>query len=438
MIKRRRFPKIFPGWWIVLSSGLLSLWGMGYYMYGISALFKPIASELGFTRAVTSVPAAIANLLRVLESPLSGWLTDKYGPRWIVLIGGFFIGLGLVGMSYINSLWSYYIAWGIVVGTGMNIAMNVPMDTAIANWFVKKRGRAQGIKMALTGLSGVLVLPLIAWLITSVGWRQTCLIGGIVMWVGGLPLAWFFLKRHRPEYYGLLPDGATTEEAVDSNRMIDKGVEYAAEVDEVEFTLRQAMKTSAFWLLITAQAVHGLAWVAFQLHTIPFLTDIGIDPLAAAAMAVIYVSVGLPFRFIGGILADRLKRQHLRFLMAGSYFLQAIGIIIFLLNQTIAMIYVWFVLLGIGWGSGITSYSVIGGRYFGRKAFGSIRGTGMAIMAPVSIVSAIGAGWIYDTTGSYISAFVISAAALTAATIIMSMAKPPEPPAQITDIHSIT
>ena len=438
MIKKRKFPRIFPGWWIVLSGGFLDFWVYGYQGYGISALFKPIASELGFTRAAASIPASISRLEGAFESPLAGWFTDRYGPRWIIFFGIFLVGLSLILMNFINSLWGYYLVWGVMLGTGHNVSTTIPVATAITSWFVKKRGRALSVKWVLSGLSGVIVLPLIAWLITSVGWRQTCLIGGIVMWVGGLPLAWFFLKRHRPEYYGLLPDGATTEEAVVSSQMIDKGVEYAAEVDEVEFTLRQAMKTSAFWLLITAQAVHGLAWVAFQLHTIPFLTDIGIDPLAAAAMAVIYVSVGLPFRFIGGILADRLKRQHLRFLMAGSYFLQAIGIIIFLLNQTTAMIYVWFVLLGIGWGSGITSYSVIGGRYFGRKAFGSIRGTGMAIMAPVSIVSAIGAGWIYDTTGSYISAFVIFAAALTATTIIVSMARPPKPPPQITGIRSIT
>ncbi|MFC1943042.1 MFS transporter [Chloroflexota bacterium] len=439
MIKRRRFPRIFFGWWTVLTSGFLTMWGFGYYRYGISALFKPIASELGFSRAVTSVAASIGRLEGGFEAPLTGWVTDKYGPRWPVLIGVFLVGLGLILMNYVNSLWTYYVVWGVILGTGFNAAVGVPMSTAITNWFVKKRGLAMGIIRVFTGFAGVLVLPLVAWLITIQSWQMTCLIGGVVMLLIGLPLAWFCFKRYRPEYYGLLPDGATAEKQVaGTDQMIDSGVEYAAEVEEVEFTLRQAMRTPAYWLLLVAPTCHMLVGPSINIHLIPFLTDRGIDPLRAAGMMAIMVLAGIPSRFFGGLMADRLRRHHLRFLLGGAYLLEAVGIAIFLLNpESTFLIYVWFIVYGTGMGAANTLGTPVKARYFGRKAFGSISGFSSLFMMPIVIVAPIYAGWVYDTTGSYITVFTLFAVLLAFATVLMSLASPPKPPAQITDVRKI-
>ena len=119
---------MFPGWWVVLTSGFLSLWGHGYYSYGFSALFKPISSELGFSRVATSVPASIGRLEGGFEAPLTGWLTDRFGPKWIVLFGVFLIGLGFILMNFINSLWVFFVVWGIIVRSGMNIGLSLPLD----------------------------------------------------------------------------------------------------------------------------------------------------------------------------------------------------------------------------------------------------------------------------------------------------------------------
>ena len=437
MIKKRRFPKIFAGWWIVITSGIIALWTAGYHAYGFSALFKPIASELGFSRAIASVPAAIGRLEGGFEGPLAGWATDRFGPRWIILFGVFLFGLSLLLMNYINSLWAFYIVWGVMLGTGHNVSASVPIDTAITNWFVRKRGVALGTKMVFSGLSGVLVLPLIAWLISTQGWRMTCLIGGAVTWFVCLPLTWFFIKQHRPEYYGLLPDGAAVgEEAADTHQMIDRGIKYAAEVQEVEFTLRQAMKRPTYWLLITAHAVHSLVSGAINVHLIPLLTDIGIDPIKAAGMMAIMVFSSIPSRFVGGFLADRMRVDHMRFLMGVAYLLQAVGFAVYLQNQTISAIYAWFIIYGIGMGAGFM-VSAMTARYFGRKAYGSIRGSMSMFWAPVGVVAPIYAGWVYDTSGSYWAALVLSAVALAAAGVLMFLAIPPKPPAQITDIRKI-
>ena len=111
---------------------------------------------------------------------------------------------------------------------------------------------------------------------------------------------------------------------------------------------------------------------------------------------------------------------------------------IFLLNQTLATIYIWFILYGIGMGLGNTVNLLMRARYFGRKAFGSIAGVSRMIMTPIGIVAPIYVGWVYDTSGSYIPAFTLFAALLTLFTVLLSFARPPKPPARVTDIRRIT
>ncbi|MBI2830507.1 MAG: MFS transporter [Chloroflexi bacterium] len=432
MIKRKR-PRIYPGWWIVVTASFANLWSAGFQVYGFSAVFKDLSAELHISRAVTSAASSVSRIGGGIEAPVTGWLTDRFGPRRVIFIGLTIFSLGLISMYWVKSVWSFYLAWGILVGIGMNTATGMPIMTAITNWFVRKRGIALGARMVL---SGVLILPLITWLISILGWRMTLVVGGVVMMVVFLPLTWFFIKDRRPEYYGLLPDGANMkEETNDPEQVINRGVAYAAEVEEVEFTLRQALRTPAYWLLILAQASFGITANPLMTHLIPLLTDMGMSAAAAAAAVTLTGIIGTGSRLLGGVIGDRVSRNQLRFVVAGVYLIQAGGMTLFVLNQTIAMVYPWLIIYFIAFGMSMILTPVIGARYFGRKAFGSTRGTSMIVTMPLTILGPIYLGWAYDTYGSYTNALISLIVLMGLSAALILLARPPKPPAEITDIH---
>lgn len=439
MIKQQRFSKVYFGWWIDLFTGVTSGLAYGFYGLGISALFKPITAELGLSRAVSSVASSIARLEGGLEAPITGVLSDKFGSKWLMLAGACIMGTGLVSMYFfVHSAWAYYIVWAVIVGTGHQLAFTLAVDKVLTGWFIKKRGLALGIRFALLGTFGSIVLPIVTMLIAAHGWRMTCLIWSAVIFAF-IPLTLYFVKQNRPEYYGLLPDGARVESGSETNisAMIDKGVEYAASLQETEFTLRQAMRTSSYWMLIIVAAAFGIVQSGITLHCIPFLTDIGIDPGVAGSLMGMMVFFQIPSRFSAGWLADHFGKDRLQLLMAGTFLIVAVGIAAFLLNQTVAMVYVFLILYGLGVGAYTPLVITILGRYFGRKAWGSIRGSSSLFAAPVSMLSPVYAGWVYDVTGSYITAFTIYAVIAAFAILLVCFVRPPKPPAHVSDIRRL-
>jgi OFA family oxalate/formate antiporter-like MFS transporter len=436
-IRRIRFPKIFFGWWTVLATCLLTIWGTGYYALGFSALFKPISAELGLSRAATSVARSLGHLWGGFEAPAVGWLVDRIGPKTIILCGTALMGLGLVLMMPVNSLWTFYVVWGVVVSTGMNVSSQVPVEKAISNWFVRKRGRALSFRQISFALATILVVPLISWLTIEVGWRMACATGGVVMWLGGLPLIWFFVRKERPEYYGLLPDGATTKEelAPDKSQMVARGVEYAARSQEFEFTVRQSFRTPALWLLICGYVGFHMAIVVISTHCIPLLTDMGFSPVRAAGVVSTAVAINIPIRFAAGYLADRFRKEHLRFLTGGVFLLPAAAIVFFLLRQSMVTVHVFLVFFYMGQGLGMILHSMMRSRYFGRKGLGSIHGISQMITMPFVMAAPIYAGWVYDTTGSYLGAFKIFAGLLALGAVLIFCARSPQPPAEVGDIR---
>lgn len=422
--------RAYPGWWMVVVTAVVSGIGVGFVGQGISVIFKPLAAELGLSRAATSVATGIARMQGGIEGPLTGWMSDKYGPKWVIVTGIGFVVAGLALMNYADSPWQYYVFWGIFIGIGQNLALTIALDKALSDWFVAKRGLAFGIRFAVIGVCQIAAVPVITWLVVSQGWRSTCLIWAVVM-AACIPLIFIFVRPRRPEHYGFLPDGYRIKDdgaASGKPDMLAAGLEYAQSFQEHEFTLRQALKTSAFWLMLFSWSCSILVWGGFSVHVVPFLTDMGISETMAGAMLSMLIFFAIPSRFFAGFLADRFSKDRLKYIAALAMFLQAVGLSVFLLHQSVFTAYVLLIFVGFGNGA-VTPFRLsMGGRFFGRKAFASILGVGMFINAPLGFLAPVFSGWVFDTTGSYTAAFITFAVLLGLATLVLLFLKPPEYP----------
>jgi cyanate permease len=427
--RKRPLPHIFLGWWSVLFIGIISGLGHGFNTYGISVIFLPISAELGLNRAATSWAPGIGRFEGGVTSPLVGWLADKFGPRWIVISGICIAGCGMILMYFITEVWHYYIAWGALIGLGLNIGLAVAVDKKINDWFIRRRGLAQGIKFALMSIFGIVVIQIMIVIIDSQGWRFACLIWGILMFAS-VPLAFWLIKPQRPEYYGMLPDGADVSQGTgkDEEDMITRGVGYASSFEETEYTFKQAIKTVTFWLLTVGLSVHNIVAISFSTHIFPFLKDTGINDATAGGMMSMMIFFTAISRLLGGILADRIPKSRLQLILIGAFLLQFIGIGTFLLYQNVAASYVLLVCHGLSAGI-LTPLIILSiGRYFGRKAFGLILGTMLACMAPMALIAPVYYGWIHDTTGSYNIAFITALILVALAIASSSFIRAPKPP----------
>lgn len=406
MNKKIKLSGIFFGWWMVIATGVICFLGVGFAAYGFSVLFKSLSGELGLSRAATSMASSVQALGYGIIGPAGGWASDKYGPRWVILAGILIMVTGCVLMFFVNSLWSLLVAWGILIGIGYSMGFTVITDKAIVNWFVKKSGVALNVKFAMQSISGMVLLPVIAWLINHYGWRWTCLIAGITISVVCLPLVWIFIKPKRPEYYGLLPDGETGT-GLTRSEPADENIALSTWEARPQFTLKQSLKSRTFWMMILLFTFSGLASPIMTVHCVPFLTDMGISSVQAASMMSIWLTCSIPVRIITGFVVDRLKTRDLHFLLVAGYLIQALGVGLYLLTRNSAMIYVWFILYGIGSGLSSAPFLTMLADYFGRRSFGIIIGVIMLLNLPVNLAAPVYVGWVYDSTLSYTNVFTL-------------------------------
>ena len=213
--------RVFYGWWIVLAAAAMNVYGAGVWSYGFPLFFPKIIAEFGWGRAATAGAFAFSRVEGGLEGPIIGYLVDRFGPRILAMIGATIAGIGFMAMSSVNSLSVggievsalvvFYLVFAVLIPVGYNTGFGHTAQPAIANWFIRKRSRAFAFWSLGAGASGITVAVL-GWAIESFGWRQSAFMVGLGMFVIVIPLC--LVLRHKPEQYGMLPDGEKPGEAL--------------------------------------------------------------------------------------------------------------------------------------------------------------------------------------------------------------------------------
>jgi MFS family permease len=271
-------------------------WG-SQYSYGV---FLPeLCGDLGWTRAIVSGAYSLYFLWHGLMYFVAGSLTDRYGPRPVLVISVLMVGSGYALVSTIDAPWQLYLSYGILVGTGMSFAY-LPVTSTVSRWFVRRRGTALGLTVAGVGIGTLLLAPFGQFLISEFGWRPSYLILAGLVVVIALPVS--RLMRLDPSEKGLLPYGMR-EMAIQS-----KEDDYSPS-GVVDFSLKQAIQTRQFWLLAVMYACLVLTLQMVMVHLKAYAIEFNVSEMAAATAVGLVGGASIGGRIVMGILSDRIGEK---------------------------------------------------------------------------------------------------------------------------------
>ena len=423
----RQGRRLFYGWWLAALAALVMVIGTVPLFQGMTAWFVVLEQTFGWSRGQLSLAFSLTRVEGSIMGPVSGFLIDKLGPRRMVLFGMLILGVGFLLFSQVQGLWQFYLAF-IVMSSGAGLGTWMPMMTVLNSWFRRRRSTAMAIAMEGFSLGGVLLVPLLAWSIDPgiagrPGWRATALAIGVFVMVVAWPIS--HLVRNRPEEFGSAPDG-------DPPRLVQtRGLQsQSTDPDQGSYTWQQAIKTRAFWLITWGHACSSIIIVTIMVHLGPMLTDRGFSLQTVGWVVSVQTAVGAVSTVAGGYIGDRMP---IRIALFAFSSLQSVAVFVLLAADTVAMVMVFAVLMGIGFGGRNPMTTSIRGVYFGRRAFASITGVSMVPMNILLLAAPLFAGIMFDLRGSYVLPLAVTAVvSFFGSGLFLFLGRPSPPPSHRT------
>ena len=385
----------FYGWTILFAAGSSMVVRNAAASLTLAVFIFPMSEDLGWSRTLIAGAASLGGLVATVASPVVGWALDRYGARVILTGSVIILGLSTVSLAWATVPIAFYLAYGagrVLFSSPLNIGSSV----VVSRWFVRRRGRATGI-LFLSHSLGMVTFPLIAGLVIKYrGWEDAWIVLGVLVWVLALgPVS--MLVRQSPESVGLLPDGDTPEQP-------GSGTDIAAAVEEVSWTLREAMRTPTLWLLALATGSLFLLQSGTNIHQGAYFIDQGLGVgVSAATLSVNAVFTGVGSLFWGWLV----ERVPVRFTYAAVALMMAVALILFPLADTTVEALVVASIFGAAVGGILVVPVVAYANYFGRRSLSAIRGVTEPLVSLGQAIGAIFSGIIYDVTGSYKDAFLV-------------------------------
>ena len=394
---------IFYGWWLAVIGAVIMVIGTVPLFQALSLWMPVLQGNFGWTTTQLSWAFTLTRVEGTVMGPISGWGVDKLGSRKMVFIGLVIFGLGFLLFSRTANLWMFYVSF-IVISLGAGLGSWLPANAALNNWFRMRRSTAMSIPMLGFGLGGVIIVPLMAWMMGwdaqavaeipgRLGWQNTALVVGAVALVASLPLA--FLVRNRPEDYGQHPDGIdpATREKSGPARSANGGA------TAPEYTWQEAVRTRTFWLITMGHASSSIIIISVMTYLGLVMVERGFDLVQVGLVISVQTAVSTAFMVIGGMVGDRIP---IRIAIFAFSFLQSIAIGVLLFADTLPLCFLFAILMGIGFGGRTPLTTSIRGVYFGRSSFARITGISMIPMNIMFIVVVPYIAWMRDSiTGTY-------------------------------------
>jgi len=407
--------------WVILAIGFVTIVA-GYACRNTFSVFYPaIVDEFGWGRGNTALIFSINLFVYGVVAPFAGGLIDRFKPRRILAVGAVIMGVGVALCSLATEKWQFYLLYGVVASVGLSVAGWAPVVAIVTNWFVRRRALSMGILGA--GFGSSLVSAVVAQqLISSFGWRTAYVFIGVFAAVVICPLVILFI-RGRPEDKGLHADGLTIEETQERAAAAETDVLHT-EWTRTEWTLGRATRTYQFWLLFAmAFVVLGLVEQIAIAHQVYFYRDAGYSAMTAASF---YAIFGVCFIIgnLSGAFSDQLGRE--RYFITASLVAAGAGLLLFGVTDTSQpwLPVTFAVVFGLSLGSTPCVFYATVGDLFHGKHYGRIVGMMVMGFAMGGTLSPWLAGYLYDTTGSYQSTFVLLIAGMLVTAALMWFVAP--------------
>jgi MFS family permease len=402
-IQAQGCPNGFYYGWVIAGLSIVSLSFWFGFRTTFSIFFVALTDHFHWGRAETAGVQSLAMFVYTLMAPIVGGLVDRLGPRRVVLPGTVLMGVGLFFCTRIETLTQFYLFFGLIAGTGATCLSIVPFTVILAHWFEKKRGMANGLAGMGIGIGPLFFVPLLQYLINFRGWEFAFVIFCLLVFFIPLPLN-AFLLRHRPQDMGLLPDGEI--QIADQKAGTVENLHPLLAGDEERF--REVIRTARFWALICFPCLAVFGVYIVIVHNVRYLVDVGVEKMWAASLFAAIGALSSGFRFFWGWISDRVGRQ-ITFTL-GSICLSS-GIFFLLLVQVFPVhtfIYLFALFFAAGWGVTAPMFMSIAADFYQGKNFGLIYGIVEGMIGIGGASGAWVAGFIFDHSGSYLWAFVLS------------------------------
>ncbi len=383
------FHGVFYGWWILLLGSLILAVGPGIFYHGFTIFFLPLKRDLAVSSAAMSLIYGAARLEGGAEGPIIGYLIDRFGPRRMIMLGATLAGVGLIILSFVQSFWSFFFIYIFIVSVGYNAAFFHPVYALVNNWFIRYRGFGFAITGVASSLGGMVLTPVLAYLIFSFGWRTALVLAGLFILAVVIPAA--LPARRSPEVMGLMPDGQTRQVSLQEDRTRAGG-------SGLDFTVKGALKTINYWLLFFAIALRVLVTVTLTIHFVPILVWKGMEETACAYLVSLFAFGTIPMTLLYGWLGDRWNKS---ILASVGILPLVIGMLILMLSSSPFSLYALPIGLAATMGIAPLNWALLGD-LFGRAKYATLRGIIGVGNGLGTFVAPLYAGWMYDRGGSYL------------------------------------
>ncbi len=451
--------RLFYGW-VLVAAGVLILFASGpgqSHTFGVFLTY--VAEDLRLSHTEVSFAYGVATLAAAFGLPYAGRHVDRRGARRVLTVVSLLLGAAAIGFGFVNGLVVLALGFAAVRFLGQGCLFLVASNV-IAQWFERRRGFA--LSLVWLGFSASVALhpPFSQWLIETVGWREAWLWLGISSWALLLPVLWFI--RNRPEDHGLRPDGAPPPEPhrepeqssappvarLDSNESESppnpapsrEREEEAASADSsasprtaqpeiTGLTLKQALRTSAFWIVAFGLSLIALLMTGLFFHQVAIFQHRGLDPHIATRVFAITAICSVVAAPVLGRIMDRTPSR-LMYAVALLVMAGALGALHLVDDVATAIAYA--VVFGLANASMHVNVGYLWADYFGRRHLGSIQGTGQTCLIVGASLGPLPFSLSLDLTGDYSAALAGAAvlSVLLALVAALFLRYPPQPPSE--------